>query len=97
MIYQRATVDSMTEWAKIAGDSSYTWDSFLPWYKKSVKFTPPKSPRAQNASAEFDGAAFDSNGGPLQVSYANYAGPFSSWIEGSFSEIGIPSTQDFNS
>lgn len=98
MIYQRATVESMTEWAKIAGDSSYDWDNFLPWYKKSVKFTPPKSPpRAANASAEFNAAAFDANGGPLQVSYANYAGPFSSWMEGSFKEIGIPSTEDFNS
>ncbi|RDI84619.1 hypothetical protein Vi05172_g5481 [Venturia inaequalis] len=97
MIYQRATVDSLTEWAKIAGDSSYSWDNFLPWYKKSVKFTPPKSSRAANASAEFNAGAFDANGGPLEVSYANYAGPFSSWMEGSFNEIGIPTTQDFNS
>lgn len=97
MIYQRAAVDSMTEWAKIAGDSSYTWDNFLPWYKKSVKFTPRSPPRAKSASAEFDAAAFDSNGGPLQVCHANYAGPFSSWTEGSFNETGIPPTQDFNS
>ncbi|TID24431.1 putative choline dehydrogenase [Venturia nashicola] len=98
MIYQRATVDSMTEWANITGDESYKWDNFLPWYKKSVKFTPPKSPpRAANATTDFNAAAFDANGGPLEVSYANYAGPFSSWIEGSFNEIGIPTTQDFNS
>ncbi|QDS73883.1 hypothetical protein FKW77_007045 [Venturia effusa] len=97
MIYQRATKESMDEWADLVGDQSYTWDNFLPWYKKSVKFTPPKSTRAANASAEFNAAAFDSNGGPLAVSYANYAGPFSSWMEGSFEEIGINKIQDFNS
>jgi hypothetical protein len=60
------------------GDQSYTFDSFLPYYKKSVKFTPPGPARASNASAEFNAAAFDARGGPLEVSYANYAQSFSS-------------------
>lgn len=62
-----------------------------------MQFTPPGPLRAANASAEYNAAAFDSNGGPLQVSYANYAGPFSSWIEGSLNEIGIQTVPDFNS
>ena len=80
------------------GDQIYTFDALSPYFKKSCQFTPPKSPpRAANASAEYNAAAFNSKGGPLQVSYANYAGPFSSYIEPSLNEIGIPTVQDFNS
>jgi choline dehydrogenase len=97
MIYQRATKGTMDMWAKQIGDDSYSWEKFLPHYQKSVNFTAPKStPRAGNATAKFRAEAF-LKGGPLSVSYANYAGPFSSWIQGSLNEIGIPSTDDFNS
>lgn len=77
MIYQRPTRGSLQQWADAVGDQSYNFDNFLPHYKKSVKFTAPGPTRAQNASAEFDAAAFDANAGPLEVSYANYAQPFS--------------------
>ncbi|PSN66435.1 GMC oxidoreductase [Corynespora cassiicola Philippines] len=98
MIYQRGDKGSYQRWADAVGDQSYTWDNFLPYFKKSIKFTPPKSPpRAPNASAEYNPAAFDPTGGPLQVSYANYAGPFSSYMEGGLNSIGISPAQDFNS
>ncbi|PVI07227.1 GMC oxidoreductase [Periconia macrospinosa] len=98
MIYQRGDKGSYQRWADAVDDQSYTWDNILPYFKKSVKFTPPKSPpRAANASAEYNAAAFDTAGGPLQVSYANYAGPFSSYMEGGLNSIGISPAQDFNS
>ncbi|KAF6823861.1 versicolorin b synthase [Colletotrichum plurivorum] len=98
MIYQRGTKQSYQKWADAVGDDSYTWDSLLPYFKKSVKFSPPKSPpRFPNASAEYNPDAFSPSGGPLRVSYANYAQPFSTYLEPSLNEIGIPPTQDFNS
>lgn len=98
MIYQRATKGTMDMWAKQLGDDSYSWDNFLPYYQKSVAFTPPKNPpRAANATAKYKAEAFPPKSGPLRVSYANYAGPFSSWIQGSLNEIGIPPVDDFNS
>ncbi|KAK4507783.1 hypothetical protein PRZ48_001518 [Zasmidium cellare] len=97
MIYQRPTRGSLQQWADAVGDQSYTFDNFLPYFKRSIQFTPPGPLRATNASAEYNVAAFDAEAGPLRVSYANYAGPFSSWIEGSLNEIGISTTQDFNS
>jgi choline dehydrogenase len=97
MIYQRGTTQSYQNWADAVGDQSYTFNNLLPYFKKSVHFTPPSSARAANASAAYNPAAFDPAGGPLQVSYANYAGPFSSYMEGAFNEIGIQTTQDFNS
>lgn len=87
----------MEVWAYAVNDSSYTFDEVLPFYKKSVQFTPPNTDyRAQNASADYDIDAFDSDGGPLQVSYANYAEPFSSWMSLGMEAIGIDQVEDFN-
>lgn len=91
MIYQRGDRGSYQCWADQVGDSLYTFDSLLPYLKKSVNFTPPNTRlRAANASAKFVASAFDANGGPLDLSYANYAGPFSSYMEGGMNGIGIP-------
>lgn len=97
MIYQRPDRGSLQQWADQVRDQSFTFDDMLPYFKKSTKFTPPSSSRAANASAEYNPAAFSDAGGPLQVSYANYAGPFSSYVEGALNEIGVEETQDFNS
>ncbi|KAJ5123515.1 hypothetical protein N7448_009612 [Penicillium atrosanguineum] len=98
MIYQRPTIESMQQWADTVNDSSYTFDKVLPYYKKSVQFTAPNTQyRASNATAAYDANAFESSGGPLQVSYANYAMPFSSWMKLGMEAIGIKEKEDFNS
>ncbi|KAJ5590044.1 hypothetical protein N7450_004016 [Penicillium hetheringtonii] len=98
MIYQRPTIDSMQQWADTVNDSSYTFEETLPYYKKSVHFTPPNDKlRAANATAKYNAGAFDSNGGPLQVSYSNYGSPFSSWMNLGMQAIGIKEVVDFNS
>jgi choline dehydrogenase-like flavoprotein len=78
-------------------DQSYTFNNFLPYYKKSITFTAPKSTHAPNATAEYNAGAFGSTDGPLQVSYANTAQAFSSYMEGGLNEIGISTVTDFNS
>ncbi|KAF7589080.1 hypothetical protein BBP40_004785 [Aspergillus hancockii] len=97
MIYQRPTIESMEQWATTVNDSSYTFDQVLPYYKKSVHFTPPNTKtRFPNATTGFDASAYDAKGAPLQVSYANYAMPFSTWMSRGMEAIGINETQDFN-
>lgn len=87
----------MEQWATAVNDSSYTFDQTLPFYKNSVKFTPPNTQiRAKNATAGYDPSAYESTGGPLKVSYANYAMPFSTWMDLGMKAIGINETQDFN-
>ncbi|CAG7941610.1 unnamed protein product [Penicillium salamii] len=92
------TRESMNQWATIVKDSSYEFDSVLPFYKKSVDFTPPNAQlRALNATAGYDASAYTSgDGGPLEVSYSNFANPFSSWMKLGMQAIGISETQDFN-
>ncbi|KXX79350.1 Versicolorin B synthase [Madurella mycetomatis] len=97
MIYQRGSKQSYQQWADRVGDHSYTWENLQPHFKKSIQFTPPSNTRFANASAEFDASAFSTQGGPLQVSYANYAQSFSTWLEPALNEIGVPHTDDFNS
>jgi choline dehydrogenase-like flavoprotein len=91
------TRESMQQWATAVNDTSYVFDEVLPLYKKSVDFTPPDMKyRAENASADYDAGAYDSQGGPLQVSFANFAMPFSSWMSLGMEAIGIKKAQDFN-
>ncbi|CAG7928235.1 unnamed protein product [Penicillium olsonii] len=91
------TRESMAQWATAVDDPSYNFDEVLPLYKKSVDFTPPNTKyRAENASASYDSSAYDSQGGPLQVSYANFAMPFSSWMNLGMEAIGIDKADDFN-
>lgn len=86
----------MDVWATTVNDSSYEFDEVLSFYKKSVQFSPPNTDyRVQNASADFDVDAYDSDGGPLQVSYANFAEPFSSWMSLGMEAIGIDQAKDF--
>lgn len=92
------TRESMQLWADLVDDQSYTFDRALPYYKRTVKFTPPKASfRFANSTAEFGQGAFSERGQPLQVSYPNYAMPFSSWMKDGLQSIGINQTRDFNS
>lgn len=97
MLYQRGSAQSYDKWADAVGDSSYNWKNFQPYFKKSVAFRPPSSFRAPNATAQYNPAAYDASGGPLQVGFPNYAQPFASWLQPSLNEIGVPTVQDFNS
>lgn len=65
-------------WADQVGDQSYTFPNLLPFFKKSVHFTPPNLIKRAtfNATPLYDPSAFDnSKDGPLQVSYGNWVDP----------------------
>lgn len=88
----------MQLWADMVGDQSYTFENMLPYYKKSVQFTPPDTDKREpNATTQYDTTAFDTGAGPLRVSYANYAQPFSSYLQPAMQEIGVNQAKDFNS
>lgn len=95
----RPTRQVMQSWAELVNDSSYLFDNVLPFYQRTVHFTPPNTAvRAPNATAQYNESAFQSgNNGNLQVSYTNYAMPFSSWMKQGMKAIGINETTDFNS
>ncbi|CRK04339.1 hypothetical protein BN1708_009656, partial [Verticillium longisporum] len=97
MVYQRGTKQSYQKWADAVGDDRYTWDALQRHFQRSARLTAPAASRFANASAAYNAAAFSPAGGPLQVSYANYAQPFSTWLEPALNEIGVADADDFNS
>ncbi|KAK6003402.1 hypothetical protein QM012_009173 [Aureobasidium pullulans] len=93
LVYNRGTRGTFAKWASLVGDSDWTWEGVYPYYRKSPHFTPANTDlRAPNASAGLvdDVASFSEDGGPLQVSYPNYAQPWSAVFPQGFEELGIP-------
>jgi choline dehydrogenase len=82
----------------MVNDSSYTFEELLPYYRKSMHYTPPQTgKRPENASVpEPDPEAYSPDGGPLEVGYINYPLPFGSWAKLAFEEMGLTETSDFN-
>ncbi|KAJ9264577.1 CAZyme family AA3 [Paecilomyces variotii] len=98
MVYHRGTKGSFDKWAELVGDESYTFENVFPYYEKSPGFTPPnEEKRAANATPRYNPDAFSSLGGPLRVTFSNYASPFSSWVSKGLHAIGLPDAYDFNS
>ncbi|KAL3471574.1 hypothetical protein BJX99DRAFT_266623 [Aspergillus californicus] len=99
MVYHRGTKGSFSQWADITGDSSWEWDSVLPYFEKSCTVTQADmSKRNQNASVVYNEDAFDNSlNGPLQVTWPNFGSPFSTHVEAGLEAIGISSGQDMNS
>ena len=78
------------KWADEVGDQSYTFNNLLPFFERSVQFTPPNaSTIASNVSLPYNVSYFSNSGGPLQVSYPNYLNAISSWLGNVFNELGF--------
>lgn len=78
------------------GDDSYQYDALLPYFQKSVHFTPPdNSQRAQNASLGYNHSAFSGDGGPLEVSIPVWANAFTSFVKNALNDLGLRTAVDF--
>jgi choline dehydrogenase-like flavoprotein len=95
MIYQRPDKGSLKQWADQVGDQSFTWDNMLPYFAKHANFNPPRPSRFPNATVPYNTSVFPATDGPLQLSFANYANPFSTWLGAAFNEIGVKEADDF--
>ncbi|KAL8868717.1 MAG: hypothetical protein Q9174_004805, partial [Haloplaca sp. 1 TL-2023] len=86
----RPTKGSMQMWADEVGDQSYSWDEMLPYFTKSCNYT-SFDPGLYNATIlPQPEDAFVADGGPLHVSYSNYADAFGSWAQKAFIGAGMP-------
>ncbi|KAL8761077.1 MAG: hypothetical protein Q9184_002783 [Pyrenodesmia sp. 2 TL-2023] len=96
MYYQRPNAGSLDKWADIAGDDSYTFDKLLPFFKKSVQYTPPVV-LSPNSTNDQDPGAWSSAGGPLQLSHGKYLDPFGTWVQPAAVKLGMASINGFQS
>lgn len=98
MAYQRGTASSYKRWADLVGDQSYTFANFLPWFEKSLKFTPPDNNlRFANGTPEYDASVMGNGNGPLSVTFSHYVQVFGTWATKGLQAIGIPVIQNFQS
>ncbi|KAI0405420.1 hypothetical protein F4802DRAFT_597250 [Xylaria palmicola] len=99
MTYHLATRGSYEQMAKLTGSSAYTYDKFLPFFKKSQHFTPPVGgtfDRFANSTPEYDPSRLGTQG-PVSVLYPKYAQSFGSWAAKGFEAIGLKSQRGFES
>ncbi|KAI9704637.1 MAG: hypothetical protein M1820_005385 [Bogoriella megaspora] len=98
MVYQRGTEGSYQNWADAVGDDSWSWTNFLPFFQKSVTFTPPDmNLRMANSTPSFNADVASANSGsmPLSVTYSHYAQAFATWAVEGFRAIGLPVIDGF--
>ncbi|KAL8665985.1 MAG: hypothetical protein Q9168_007580 [Polycauliona sp. 1 TL-2023] len=96
LYYQRPTAGSMDQWANMAGDDSYKFQNLLPYFKKSVKYTPPVV-ISSNSTNDQDPNAWSSTGGPLQISHGNFVDPFGTWAQSAAEKLGMKRINGFSS
>ncbi|PQE33568.1 gmc oxidoreductase protein [Rutstroemia sp. NJR-2017a WRK4] len=95
MIYDRGSKGSYQKWADDVGDSSYSLDQFLPFFKKSVQLgLPNNGARAANASIHPNAGAYGTTG-PLKVSFSSWANTFGSFPKLALAELGLKELPDF--
>ncbi|KAK7932504.1 hypothetical protein PG985_003216 [Apiospora marii] len=95
MAYQRPNKGALQMWADAVADKSYEFDRFVPYYERSIKFSPPRSDlRAANATPDYDerlarrnNAARGSTG--VSVTFPNYAQAFTTWAVLGLKAIGL--------
>ena len=71
------------------GDQSYTWDNFLPFFQKSCNYTPYNPTLYNSTILHQPPGVFDPAGGPLEVSFSNYADAFGTWAQKAFTAVGM--------
>ena len=76
-------------WADDVDDQSYSWDQMLPFYTKSCNYTPFNRALYNSTIFPQDPSLFDPAGGPLHISFSNYADAFASWAQRAYSAVGM--------
>lgn len=98
MAYQRGTRFSYQRWADLVGDQAYTFDRLLPFFEKSISFTPSDMDlRFANGTPEYDLSVMGNGSGPLSITFSHYVQAFGTWATRGLQAIGIPIVKGFES
>ncbi|KAI5271522.1 choline dehydrogenase [Aureobasidium subglaciale] len=97
MVYLRPTAEELDSWS-VLGNHGYSWDSLLPYFKKSEHLQLPTEPRPFSEASYK--AAFHGFAGPVKVGWGNDLDPaagFGQALNTSFQALGVPWNVDPNS
>ncbi|KAI0321913.1 alcohol oxidase [Amylostereum chailletii] len=95
MIYTRGSQDDYDRWAKVTGDSGWTWDSLHPYLLKLENFTVS---RVENADAKYV-SSIHSTSGPVGVGLPTVSLPTDQLVLNAQQELSseFPFNKDVNS
>jgi choline dehydrogenase len=83
------------KWADDVDDQSFTYANIAQYYKKPVRFVPPRvDTRFANATPSYDPAQVRSNG-TVGVTYAAYAYSWTTWLATMLDAAGLKATNSF--
>jgi len=86
----RSSRGAYQKWAELTGDMAYTFENFLPYFKRSAHYHPPnQTTRLANSTTSYNESVFSPDGGPLQVGYPAWVNPISSWIARGLTALGL--------
>ncbi|KAF7362799.1 Choline dehydrogenase, mitochondrial [Mycena venus] len=95
MVYTRGSKEDFNRWADITGDDGWSWDSLVPYMRKSERVVPPAD--HHNTTGQFNPAVhgFD---GINAVSLAGFPSPIDSRVIETTTQLeGYPFNLDMNS
>ena len=62
------------------GDQSYTFETLIPYFQKSINFKPPNYAKRGGPHSAYEASVYSLSGGPLHVSYWNNYFPVSQYF-----------------
>ncbi|KAH8653230.1 alcohol oxidase [Tricladium varicosporioides] len=94
MAFGRGSEEDYDNWERL-GNPGWGWDGLLPYFKKSVTFTPPSAELQNEFGVTYDTRAYGN--GPIQASYPVWQWPgqkiqWKAWLD-----MGIKPTKEVNS
>lgn len=95
MAWATTSRGALDRWAEDVEDDSWAYDNAVTYYQRAMNFDgPTPGARFANATPSYD-TGLTAKGGPLSVTYANYAFSWASWVATAMQGIGILNTDSF--
>ncbi|KAF5371664.1 hypothetical protein D9758_003587 [Tetrapyrgos nigripes] len=95
MIFPRAEKAQYDAWGTLNNDSSWTWNSLLPYFRKSEIFTPPNAFQTANGVKFLsDVHGFDKTNGRVKVGFPNFFFEQSALWRQTATRLGFPASPD---
>ncbi|KAH7087380.1 choline dehydrogenase [Paraphoma chrysanthemicola] len=88
MFFDRGSASDYDAWEEL-GNPGWNFASLLPYFKKSVTFTPPAPAVAEKYNYTWDTDAAYGGAGPVQVSFPPYQFPGQEYVWAAWRELGI--------
>ncbi|KAG4441851.1 hypothetical protein IFR05_002652 [Cadophora sp. M221] len=92
MMFDRGSADDYDNWEKLH-NPGWGWKGLLPYFQKSVTFTPPTVEQQENYGYTYDESAYGGNG-PIHASYPLFQWPQQKLQWNAWLDLGIEPTKE---